>query len=211
MGIIEEKNLLRKEFKKKRSQIDEDEVREKSQQIANNFITHLLPKIYPANCGKIFSLYLDSNNEVSTAGISEFFTANKIAFSYPKIVAMETPLQFILRDEEQRLISSGIFPQILEPENGTEILPDIVILPLLAFDSDLSRLGMGGGFFDRTISSLEQEKAEIITVGLGYEFQRSRALLPCENTDRALDFIVTEEVVTSRSHAVPILTRKKSL
>ena len=69
-------------------------------------------------------------------------------------------------------------------------------MPLLAFDSKLSRLGMGGGFFDRTIEFLKQEKP-IITIGLAYDFQDFRGNLPVEESDQKVDFIVTQTRIIS--------------
>ena len=59
---------------------------------------------------------------------------------------------------------------MIEKINKT-IEPDILIIPLLAFDKSLSRLGMGGGFFDRTIQYLRSQNSQLITIGLAYDFQ----------------------------------------
>jgi 5-formyltetrahydrofolate cyclo-ligase len=131
--------------------------------------------------------------------ISEHFTKHHIKFSYPKIVAKNQELEFILSEKNQEFAPSKFFPKIIEPSFGEKVLPDFIILPLLAFDAELSRLGMGGGFFDRTIESLKKQKPEIITIGLGYDFQRARKILPVENTDQRLDFIVTEKTIFSAS------------
>jgi 5-formyltetrahydrofolate cyclo-ligase len=66
---------------------------------------------------------------------------------------------------------------ILEPEiNFKKIIPawalDIVFTPLIAFDSEGNRLGMGGGFYDRTFSFLHNSKrSHPHLIGLAYEFQ----------------------------------------
>lgn len=193
MSVAIEKSKLRKIFKQKRSSFSREEVVKKSQQINQNFIKSLLPKIYQKNSDKIFSLYLPSGNEVTTELIAEHFRKNKIKFSYPKILKQNHPLEFFLSDEDQQFVPNKFFPKILEPISGQKILPDFVILPLLAFDSDLSRLGMGGGFFDRTIQNLKMHKSEIITISLAYDVQRLHENLPIEKTDQRLDFIVTEK------------------
>ena len=194
-----EKSRLREVFRKKRSALKKEEVAKKSQEINQNFITNLLPKIYQKNSGKIFSLYLSSNNEVATDSIAEHFLANQINFSYPKIIERNQPLEFILFKKNQQFLANNFYPTIREPDCGKKILPDFLILPLLGFDHNLSRLGMGGGFFDRTINFLKKQKSSIITIGLGYEFQRLEDRLPIEITDQRLDFVVTEKMIFSAS------------
>ena len=151
------------------------------------------------NPKKTFSLYLASNGEVSTEELAQFFQKNSLAFSYPKIIQKNQPLEFILASHAQQFAASKFYPKILEPISGNKVSPNFLILPLLAFDHNLSRLGMGGGFFDRTILQLKVENPQLVTIGLGYDFQRSRDLLPTEKTDQKLDFIVTEKNIFSRS------------
>lgn len=198
MNINEEKNLLRQEFKRRRNSLSNEDVLQKSQLICENFIKNLFPKM-TMDCFKankpIFSLYLSANKEVETKFIKEFFVKNNIKFSYPKITKLNSHLEFIEYQEELIFARNNIFSSILEAQNGNKILPDILIIPLLAFDSDLSRLGMGGGFFDRTISFLEQQKSKIVTIGLAYDIQCFEKKLAIEKTDSTLDFIVSESKI----------------
>jgi len=195
MDIILQKKLLREKFKAKRASLTNQEVAEKSKKICENFINNLFPQIYQQNSQKNFSLYLSSNNEVSTLEIQNFFIKNNINFSYPKIINLNCDLDFIVFNDDVKFINSSFFKKIIEPEMGEKILPDILIIPLLAFDPCLQRLGMGGGFFDRTISALKNKKSKIITIGLAFDLQRFDGNLPTENTDLALDFIVCEDAV----------------
>jgi 5-formyltetrahydrofolate cyclo-ligase len=79
------------------------------------------------------------------------------------------------------------------PEAGEDILPEVVIVPLVAFDRSCARLGYGGGFYDRTLALLKA-RAPVHAVGFAYAAQEATAL-PCEATDLRLDAIVTEEAV----------------
>lgn len=194
-----EKSKLRQDFKQKRSALNSFEVQEKSQKICQNFIKNLLPKIYQKNSDKIFSLYLAANNEADPSTICEYFVKNLVKFSYPKITKTNSHLEFILSSTAPDFVPNKIYSKILEPKNGEAVFPDFIILPLLAFDLDLSRLGMGGGFFDRTISKLKVAKPNLITIGLAYDFQRFHHTLPTENTDQKLDFIATESRIFLRS------------
>jgi len=199
-GKKDSKQALRKIFRNRREALSTKEVLDRSEKINQNFLANLLPKIYAKNDDKIFSLYLDSNNEVSTKIIADFFQKNQIKFSYPKIIAKNQALEFIACDHETSLFASEFYPNIFEPKNGKKVLPDFLIIPLVAFDLNLSRIGMGGGFFDRTIEFLKKQKSQIVTIGLAFDFQESKELLPLENTDCGLDFIVTEKNIFLPTH-----------
>lgn len=197
--ITEQKQNLRKIFKAQRAELKQDEVQTKSLAINQNFINHLLSKIYLKNSDKIFSLYLSSYKEVTTDFIAQYFYQNQINFTYPKIIKKDQPLDFVLAQKNQALVPNQIFPKILEPQDGARVYPNFIILPLLAFDSSNSRLGMGGGFFDRTIELLKKQNPKIITIGLAYDFQRLDGHLPIDDTDQKLDFIVTENNIFAAS------------
>ena len=64
-------------------------------------------------------------------------------------------------------------------------------LPLVAFDENLNRLGYGGGYYDRYIQKYKKNK-KIITIGLGYSFQKVKKI-PLGKNDMKLDFIITEK------------------
>ena len=67
---------------------------------------------------------------------------------------------------------------------------DIILLPLVGFDAKGNRLGMGGGFYDRTLSALEQNRRPLL-IGLAHEFQRMNQL-PVQSWDIPLDAIATD-------------------
>lgn len=193
-----EKSRLREIFKKKRLSLAQSEVKEKSKEINQNFIKNLLPKIYKKDSQKIFSLYLNVQNEVATDALAEFFLKEEIKFSYPKIVQKNLQLEFLLFTENQKFQSNKFYPNLSEPLEGEKVFPDFFIIPLLAFDSDLSRLGMGGGFFDRTISHFKKLNPNLVVIGFAYDFQNYEKNLPLEETDQKLDFIVTQGAIFTR-------------
>ena len=193
------KAKLRSHFKSERDKLSATDLKNRSHSITENFIKNLLPKISPKSSPKIFSLYIDSGNEVQTEFLADYFIAHGIKFAYPKVRALKQELEFIMASKDQKFVNCKFFPKIIEPRGGEKILPDVLILPLLAFDADLARLGMGGGFYDRTIEFLKKQNPQIITVGLAFDIQRSLEPLAIENTDQKLDFIVTEKNIFSRS------------
>ena len=80
------------------------------------------------------------------------------------------------------------------PASAQPMTPEIVIVPLVAFDADGNRLGYGGGFYDRTLELLRSQQ-DTIAVGYAYDAQRATQL-PLEPTDQPLDAMVTETGVT---------------
>ncbi len=77
------------------------------------------------------------------------------------------------------------------PKNTACLIPDFVLAPMVAFDNAGTRLGYGGGFYDRTLEKLRGQKPTPY-IGLAFEAQLSSKPLPKEATDIALDGIITE-------------------
>ena len=82
------------------------------------------------------------------------------------------------------------FGLLVPGANQPEVTPRVVFAPLLAFDRAGTRLGYGGGFYDRTLAGLSARGA-VMAVGLAYAAQET-ATLPRAPTDRRLDWVVTE-------------------
>ena len=76
--------------------------------------------------------------------------------------------------------------------------PEILIVPLVAFDAAGNRLGYGGGFYDRTLERLRARRSTL-AIGFAYDAQEAEHL-PLEPTDQPLDMIVTESRVLSVPH-----------
>lgn len=74
------------------------------------------------------------------------------------------------------------------PADGAVLVPDVVLLPLVAFDRRGFRLGYGGGYFDRTLAAIVPRP---FTVGIGFEIARVDTIQPQQH-DIPLDAVVTE-------------------
>jgi 5-formyltetrahydrofolate cyclo-ligase len=76
------------------------------------------------------------------------------------------------------------------PVEGPDVVPEVLIVPLVGFDRAGNRLGYGGGFYDRTLEALRKARP---TVAIGYAYAAQELdELPLEPTDQPLDAIVTE-------------------
>jgi len=113
----------------------------------------------------------------------------------PVVVAQEAPLVFRRWLPGMELARDRY--GISYPAQGLEIVPDLVLVPLNAFDARGYRLGYGGGYFDRTLAALR-----MLTVGVGFESGRVDDVLP-QPRDYALDWLVTEAGAVARSMAAP--------
>ena len=82
---------------------------------------------------------------------------------------------------------------IPEPESKNIVYPDVLLIPLLAFDKNLNRLGYGGGYYDRLIERLSKKK-KIIKIGLAFSVQEIDKV-PINMYDQKLDYIVTNKYI----------------
>ena len=82
---------------------------------------------------------------------------------------------------------------MLEPIKTKPKIPDIIIVPMLAFDKDKFRLGYGKGYYDRYLNKyIKQYKKDIMTVGVAFSFQKHNKL-PINKNDVKMNFIFTEK------------------
>lgn len=118
------------------------------------------------------------------------------AIALPVVVASGAPLIFRAWCPGAALVPAGFGTRVPPPE-APELEPQVLLVPLLAFDRAGYRLGYGGGFYDRTLARLRATGAPR-AVGIAYAAQEV-AEVPRDATDARLDAIVTErEVVVPR-------------
>ena len=82
---------------------------------------------------------------------------------------------------------------IPEPEKIKKVFPDIVLVPLVAFDNRLYRIGYGGGYYDRYIEKLSNKK-NLFKIGIAHSCQKINRV-PANKYDKKLDIIITEKYV----------------
>ena len=107
----------------------------------------------------------------------------------PVILGKGLPLLFRRWEPTTELVR-GSFRVMTPPPSAPEIVPKLLLVPLLAFDRAGYRLGYGGGFYDRTISKL-RAAGEALAVGVTFAALEV-PVVPRDDTDQPLDLIVTE-------------------
>ncbi len=105
------------------------------------------------------------------------------------VVQRGQPLTFHRWRPEDRLVP-GKFNILVPDRNLAVIDPDVLLMPLLAFDGRGMRIGYGGGYYDRTIPNIRGRKP-LLTVGVAYAAQEV-SRVPTDRYDQRLDWIVTE-------------------
>ena len=111
------------------------------------------------------------------------------AIGLPVLLGRGRPLLF-RRWEPGMVLVRGSFKVMMPPPDSPEIVPRVVLAPLLAFDRAGYRLGYGGGFYDRSLAGL-RAKGEVLAVGVAFAMQEV-AQVPRAAADQPLDWVVTE-------------------
>lgn len=109
----------------------------------------------------------------------------------PVIQGQAQPLRFARWEPDTDLVDGPFGARI--PAEPVYFEPELLIVPLVAFDRQGGRLGYGGGFYDRTLEQLRGRRATL-AIGFAFAAQEMEAL-PLEPTDQPLDLIVTEREV----------------
>lgn len=150
----------------------------------------LLPDLARGGQGLTIAGYWAKGDEADVLPSLSALAAAGHATALPLVTGPAWPLIFRLWRPGHPLVP-GAF-RIMEPMGEAPLVqPDIVLVPLLAFDDCGYRLGYGGGFYDRTLEVLRAE-APTQAVGIGYAGQRVESL-PIDAYDQRLDWIVTEQ------------------
>ena len=138
--------------------------------------------------GKIIGGYYPYNNELDCIEILKNFEKRKYLITLPKIKNNFLMDFFEWKLNEPLTINKYGIP---EPSSNKSRYPDIILVPLLAFDKNLNRVGYGGGFYDRYIQKIKKKK-KFILIGLAYSFQKVKRI-PTNKFDMKLDIIITEK------------------
>ena len=136
--------------------------------------------------GKIIGGYYPYNNEIDSIEILKNFEKYNYSIALPKIKKNFQMDFFNWSTKDPLTINKYGIP---EPISEKVIYPNILLVPLVAFDKSFNRIGYGGGFYDRYIKKIKKNK-KITTIGLAYSFQKVREV-PINNFDIKLDFVVT--------------------
>ena len=149
-----------------------------------------LSEVLAGHRGVPLASYMAMRTEIDpTAAMEEAAAHGPVGV--PVIMGEAQPLKFRTWTPGCTMIPGEFGAAI--PETGDWMTPEIVVVPLVAFDRNGGRLGYGGGFYDRTLELLRSKRP---TLAIGFAYSAQQAVdLPLEPTDQPLDMIVTEQGV----------------
>lgn len=184
--MTSEKQSVRQNAKKFRDQLSV--APEWSMEAAENFMGVIT---LPDNI--IISVYYPIGSEIDPSPIVEQLWQKNITVCLPCIEAGQRGLKFAPWSRQSKL-DGGKFGTFEPTDKTTFYDPDIVIVPLLAFDQRGNRMGYGQGHYDETLRELRAKK-DILAVGLAYAEQAVLLALPTEPHDQKLDLVITPQRV----------------
>ena len=150
---------------------------------AKNFVA------VPVAAGACVAAYAPIRSEADPTILVAALRERGHAIALPRVHAEGEHLRFHLWPTGAPL-TKGRFGLLEPAPDWPESVPDVVLVPLLAFDAAGRRLGYGGGYYDRTLRELRR-KGSVLAVGVGFAGQEEDKL-PADETDERLDWILTE-------------------
>jgi 5-formyltetrahydrofolate cyclo-ligase len=151
---------------------------------------HLMPLIAGAKC---VAYYHARGGELGCGASIAATAAAGIAIALPHIAASGEPMRFLAWAPGDPL-EAGWRGLIQPLAQAPEVLPDIIVAPLVGFDSQGWRLGQGGGFYDRAFA----DRPDVKKIALGWSIQQCPAIAH-DRWDVPLDAVVTERGVIEGS------------
>lgn len=141
----------------------------------------------PIGMSQVVALYWPIRDEIDCKPLLTALVDSGQPVCLPVVLGDEEPLEMRLWEEGQPLYPSG-FGTLAPAETAPVVEPDIVVIPLLAFDRLGTRLGYGKGYYDRTLAALSKKPLLV-----GYAFAGQELdFIPREDHDMPLDILVTE-------------------
>src|SRR3954462_959619 len=139
--------------------------------------------------GAVVAGYSPIRSEIDPAPLMRMLAAHGAQLALPAITARGKSLMFRAWSPNDRLMLGSL--GILEPSPAAaELVPDIMLVPLAAFDRAGHRIGYGAGHYDVTLAHLRKTKA-IMAIGLAFAAQEIE-LVPALSHDVPLDYVLTE-------------------
>ncbi len=138
----------------------------------------------------VVSAYWPMKTELDLRLLMTKFYDKGVPVCLPVVAGRRESLLFRLWSPQAELVK-GLYGTEQPDEKYETVEPNVLFLPLLAFDRRGGRLGYGGGFYDRTVRELRLKNPEIVVVGAGFSAQEIDEV-PLEDTDEKMDWILTE-------------------
>ena len=180
---MQQKNLVRKKYYLLR--------KKKYYEISKEFFTpfiNLIKLKFKKKKNKL-ALYYPAFFEINTLKLLDFNYISNQKILLP-VIEENNSMNFFPW-KKNKVLQVNKFG-MLEPFKTKLNIPEIMLIPLLAFDTDKYRLGYGKGFYDRYLNKYLSKFKNILTIGVAFSFQKYHKL-PINNKDVKLNYILTEK------------------
>ncbi len=147
-------------------------------------------KIFKLLKTNIIGGYYPVNNEIDILDILQKIEKSGKQICLP-VVKNNNKMDFYLWSFKNLLKLNKL--GIPEPEKIKKVIPEIILVPLVAFDKRLYRIGYGGGYYDRYFEKFEDKK-NILKIGIAHSCQKINKV-PTNKFDKKLDIIITEKYI----------------
>ena len=188
MCLEKQKTVLRVAAQAKRCRTKQEIGENSAIQIATHLVTG-----FGNQSGRVVSGYLAIGSEIDVLPAICKLEACNLNAVLPVVVREGEPLIFRRWARDVKL-EAGPLRTRHPAKSSPEMMPDLLIIPLLAFDAEGYRIGWGGGFYDRTLFKLREEKS-VIAIGAAFSSQQVDKI-PRGDHDARLDCVVTETGLT---------------
>ena len=135
---------------------------------------------------KSVAAYYPSGSEASPLALLAHASMAGCTTALPHVTGKSTPMRFLKWSAENSL-EKGAFGLMQPAADSDVIIPDIVLVPLVAFDRNLNRLGQGAGHYDRALSLIK----DVYTIGIAWSVQEA-SFVHTDPWDIPMDAILTE-------------------
>ena len=178
------KDALRAQAKKVRAGLNASE-----RELAAEQVAVAGAALVTAQGGKVVAGYYPINDELDSRPLMESLSSQGLRLALPATPLAPGRLSF-LEWRPGDPLEEGRFGVMSPPASSPVMEPDIVFVPLLAFDASGHRLGYGAGYYDRTLAALRGSH-QVTAIGLAFA-EQEMATLPYDARDQRLDWVVTQ-------------------
>jgi 5,10-methenyltetrahydrofolate synthetase len=152
-------------------------------------MTERIVNFFPLHLWQVTGFYWPFQGEFDPRFVIKKLRALSLVVALPEVVQKNAPLQF-----RQWWLGAPMVKGVYDlpvPENTPIVVPTVLLIPPVGFDEEGYRLGYGGGYFDRTLATMQTQPVKI---GVAFELNRIPTIYP-QPHDIPMDFIVTEKGV----------------
>ncbi|MGI9416485.1 MAG: 5-formyltetrahydrofolate cyclo-ligase [Geminicoccaceae bacterium] len=187
-SLADEKAVLRKRCYERRIRIEGGKAEAAALTVAER-----VGELIDIADGTVVSAYWPLPGELDPRPALALLSRRGAAPTLPRTVAEGRPLDFHAWLPDDPLIE-GRF-KVMEPASDAPIVrPNILLVPLLAFDRHCRRLGHGKGYYDRTLQGLKADDPGVRAIGVAFAAQEVERV-PTDDFDQTLDMVITEQTV----------------